>query len=64
MNLAGLKTQPKILLGICSPMVLLLILGAVSVYNIDTIFETNKSVDRTHVVLGDPAEIVSSASML
>ncbi len=60
-KISGLKTKPKILLGICSPMVLLLILGGVSVYSIDTIVETNERVDHTHVVLGDAAAIVSSA---
>ncbi len=57
----GLKTKSKILLGICSPMVLLLILGGVSVYSINTIVETNKRVNHTHVVLGDAAAIVGSA---
>ncbi|MCZ6447382.1 MAG: CHASE3 domain-containing protein, partial [Alphaproteobacteria bacterium] len=56
-----MKTKPKILLGICSPMVLLLILGGVSVYSINTIVETNKRVNHTHVVLGDAAAIVGSA---
>ena len=60
-KLASLKTKPKILLGICSPMVLLLLLGGVSVYSIDTIVTTNKQVDHTYVVLGDAAAIVSSA---
>ncbi len=60
-KIAGLKTKPKILLGICSPMVLLLILGGVSVFSISTIVETNKQVDHTYVVLGDAAAIVSSA---
>ncbi|MEE8283586.1 MAG: CHASE3 domain-containing protein, partial [Alphaproteobacteria bacterium] len=56
-----MKTKSKILLGICSPMVLLLILGGVSVYSINTIVETNKRVNHTHVVLGDAAAIVGSA---
>jgi methyl-accepting chemotaxis protein len=56
-----LKTKPKILLGICSPLVLLLILGGVSVYSINSIVETNKSVDHTHEVLGQQAAIVGSA---
>ncbi len=60
-KISGLKTKPKILLGICSPMVLLLTLGAVSVYSINTIVDTNEQVDHTHVVLGEAAAIVSSA---
>ena len=58
---AGLKTKPKILIGICSPLVLLMGLGAASVFSIDTIVTTNKQVDHTHVVLGEAAAIVSSA---
>jgi len=58
---AGLKTKSKILLGICSPMVLLVALGGVSVYSITSIVDTNKQIDHTHVVLGEAAAIVSSA---
>ncbi len=67
MKLAGLikfsalKTKPKILLGICSPLVLLMALGAVSVYSITSIVETNERVDHTYKVLGSAAAIVSSA---
>ena len=60
-KILSLKTKLKILLGICSPMFLLLILGAVSAYSINTIVETNERVDHTHVVLGDAAAIVASA---
>ena len=58
---SNLKTKPKILLGICSPLVLLAILGGVSVYGISSIVGTNARVDHTYVVLGDAAAIVSSA---
>ena len=59
MKFAGLKTKPKILIGICSPLVLLMGLGAASVYSIDTIVTINKQVDHTYVVLGEAAAIVS-----
>ena len=58
---AGLKTKPKILIGVCAPMILLLILGGVSVFGINNIVQTNKWVDHTQVVLGDAAAIISSA---
>ena len=45
LKFAGLKTKPKILIGICSPLVLLMGLGAASLYSIDTIVDTNKQVD-------------------
>ena len=61
MKVSNLKTKPKILLGICSPLVLLLILGGVSVYSINTIVDTNERVDHTHEVLGEAAAIVGSA---
>ena len=58
---SNLKTKPKILLGICAPLLLLAALGGVSVYGINSIVTTNKWVDHTHVVLGKAAAIVSSA---
>jgi len=58
---ANLKTKPKILLGICSPLVLLAILGGVSIFGINSIVGTNKQVGHTHVVLGKAAAIVGSA---
>ncbi len=61
LKIAGLKTKTKVLLGICSPMVLLVALGGISVYSINSIVDTNKQVDHTHVVLGEAAAIVSSA---
>ena len=35
--LPGLKTKPKILIGICTPMAMLIVLGAVSVFSIMSI---------------------------
>ena len=58
---SNLKTKPKILIGICSPLVLLAILGGVSIFGISSIVGTNKQVDHTYVVLGEAAAIVSSA---
>ena len=60
-SFASLKTKPKILIGICSPLILLMGLGATSIFSIDTIVETNEWVDHTRVVLGDSAAIVGSA---
>ena len=60
-SFSNLKTKSKILLGICSPMVLLAALGGVSVYSINSIVETNQRVDHTYAVLGDAAAIVGSA---
>ena len=59
--LSNLKTKPKILIGICTPMVMLVILGAVSVFAIMSIVDTNKWVDHTNKVLGRSAGIVGSA---
>ncbi len=61
MKFSDLKTKPKILIGICSPLILLMGLGAASVYSINSIVGTNKQVDHTYVVLGDAAAIVSAA---
>ena len=62
MNFSNLKTKPKILIGICSPMVLLLVLGAVAVYNINTIVKTGGMVDHTRVVLAEASAIIGSRS--
>ena len=61
MKFSSLKTKPKILLGICSPLVLLLILGGVSVFSTNSIVDTNKLVDHTRVVLADASAIIGSA---
>ena len=58
---ANLKTKQKILLGICSPLVLLVMLGGVAVYGINSITVTNERVSHTHEVLGNAAAIVGSA---
>ena len=61
LKFSNLKTKPKILIGICSPLVLLMMLGGISVYSINSIVSTNKMVEHTHEVLGDAAAIVGSA---
>jgi len=61
MKFSNLKTKPKILIGICSPLVLLVILGGISVFNISSIVDTNKSVEHTQNVLGKAADIIGSA---
>ena len=58
---SNLKTKPKILMGILSPMILLFILGGVSISSVSSIVDTNKWVEHTNNVLGDAASIVGSA---
>ena len=58
---SNLKTKPKILLGICAPLVLTLALGAIAIFNVDRIMTTNKWVDHTHVVLAEAKSIIGSA---
>ncbi len=58
---SNLKTKARVLIGICSPLVLLAALGGMSIYSINSIVSTNERVDHTHVVLGDAAAIVGSA---
>ena len=60
-KIANLKTKPKVLIGICSPLIFLAILGGVSGYSINTIVETNKWVDHTREVLAESAAIIGSA---
>jgi methyl-accepting chemotaxis protein len=56
-----LKTKQKILVGICAPMVLLLVLGGVSGFSINSIVSSNKWVVHTFNVLGAADSIVASA---
>ncbi|WP_051676924.1 CHASE3 domain-containing protein [Maridesulfovibrio frigidus] len=56
-----LKLKTKIILGICGPLLLLLILGLVAIINIDKIVSTNEMVSHTYEVLGDANGIVGSA---
>ncbi len=58
---ADLKTKPKVLLGVLSPMVLLLLLGGIAIYNINAITKTNERVEHTFNVLADATGIVGSA---
>jgi methyl-accepting chemotaxis protein len=60
-RLADLRTKPKILIGICTPLAMLLILGAVSVSTTMSVVDNNKWVDHTNRVLGKAAAIVGSA---
>jgi len=58
---ANLKTKTKVLVGIFAPMVLLVVLGAVAIFNISTIVGTNERVNHTHNVLAEAADIIGSA---
>ena len=61
MKFQDLKTKSKVLIGICSPMVLLVILGGVATLSIKDIVATNKLVNHTQEALADTAAIVGSA---
>lgn len=61
MNFTNLKTKTKILLGISAPLSLLVVLGATSLFSIDKIVTSNKSVEHTFNVLENSAAIVGSA---
>lgn len=61
MKFSNFKTKTKVLIGVCSPLLLLLVLGAVSVFNINTIVKTNGWVEHTYDVLAEAAAVVGSA---
>ena len=61
MAFQDIKTKPKILIGVLSPLVLLLALGGVAVFSINSLLTTNKMVDHTYNVLEEAASIVASA---
>jgi methyl-accepting chemotaxis protein len=55
------KTKSKVLIGVCAPLVLLVALGSISIFNIDKITGTAKWVDHTRVVLTEADSIVAAA---
>jgi len=61
MSFNDLKTKPKVLIGICSPLVLLILLGVIAIYNINSITTTAGWVDHTRKVLARAASIIGSA---
>ncbi len=62
MNLfSGLKTKQKVFGAICAPLVLLVILGVVAIFAINSIIATDKEVHQTHPVLHESNEILAVA---
>jgi len=61
MAFQDIKTKPKILIGVLSPLLLLLALGGVAVYSISSMLTTTKQVEHTYDVLSEAASAVSSA---
>ena len=57
----NIKTKPKVLIGAFVPLLFLIAVGAIALYNIDKMQQTSKWVDHTRVVLSDSAGIVASA---
>jgi methyl-accepting chemotaxis protein len=60
-SFTGLRTQRKVLIGVCAPLSLLVVLAIVSWYSIDSLLKTVERVDQTHAALESSAAIVSSA---
>ncbi|MEQ8348519.1 MAG: CHASE3 domain-containing protein [Sneathiellaceae bacterium] len=56
-----LRIKPKVLIGISVPLILLIAVGAVALWNITRIQKTSSWVDHTRVVLAKNANIVASA---
>ncbi|NDV19276.1 chemotaxis protein [Pseudodesulfovibrio sp. JC047] len=56
-----LKLRTKIILGICAPLALLLIIGAVALLNINKIVTTNNMVEHTYVTVGEAQGIIGAA---
>ena len=58
---SNIKTKYKVLISVMSPLVLLLVLGGVSAFNVNAITERAGWVNHTYVVLGKAQDIVASA---
>lgn len=57
----NLKTKNKILIGICSPLLLLLVLGVVAVINISSMVTTNSKLEESRSLTEQAAALVASA---
>ena len=60
MKLSNLKTRTKVLGGTISPLMLLLVIGAICVYGISTMQRTQHWVEQTQSVLAKADAIVAS----
>ncbi|MGI9382846.1 MAG: CHASE3 domain-containing protein [Methyloligellaceae bacterium] len=60
MKLSSLKTRTKVLAGTISPLMLLLVIGAICVYGISTMQRTQHWVEHTQAVLGKADAIVAA----
>jgi|GEM_PF-354072 len=58
---SNLKTKNKILIGICSPLVLLVVLGVVAIFNINSMVSTNTKLGESRALMAQGSAIVSSA---
>ncbi len=58
---ANAKTRTKVVVGVCTPLVFLAVLGAVSFLSISRSMESNRWVQHTYDVLAEASSIVGSA---
>ena len=61
LKLPSLRTKPKILLGICAPLVLSVVMGVISFYSIRNIVGTHKAVEQAQVALAGSVSVQGSA---
>lgn len=61
MKFKNMRLRTKILAGICTPLVLLVLLGGISIININEILRTSDWVDHTHIVIRNSLKIIGSA---
>ena len=61
MRFSDWQMKKKVLVGILSPLSLLIVLGLVAYYNVNSLIYTNKWVDHTRVVLAKGQSIISAA---
>jgi methyl-accepting chemotaxis protein len=59
MNFSKLSLKAKILIGSCSPLVLLVILGTINVFSTNSLLRTTGWVDHTHNVIGEANQILA-----
>lgn len=60
-SLDQMKTKQKILVGVCTPLIFLLLLGGISALNVSKLNSTNAWVNHTYFVLGEADAILAAA---
>ena len=61
MSFKNMSLKAKIVLGSCVPLIIVVILAAITYTSVDSLLNSSKMVDHTHVVIEEAMKIEASA---